>query len=264
MSDFPLASDHHTPSQYWFNYVYPIAIVIHETGGDRDLPSLFNTFNNSDRSAHYGIGTDDQGVDGACWQFVPETNGAGANCCPDPGHDPFWDPLITKYGNLNLCTLSVEHCNDLNNDKPLTPKQIETSFKLVAYWVNKYKISLANIKGHSSINPSRNCPGPYYPWAQLMSYLKGGSSVNVQQRRAFEAEWTALVPTARLDSGIANAAWADYQAGVFRGPALELEQTHDRSGNLLTSWGGEPLVRQICVGGRYEWVNGQPHFYPYA
>src|SRR6266568_208898 len=234
MPDFPQATFHPTPSQYWFNSVDPVAIVLHETGGDRDLPHLFNTFNTSDRSAHYGIGTDDNGVDGACWQFVPESHGAGANCCLEAGHDPFWDSLINQYGNLNLCTLSVEHCTaDLQNMVPLTQAQVRTSFALVAYWVKRYQISLSNIKGHSSLDPlsRKNCPGPYFPWAELMRFLKGGS-VNAHQRAAFEAEWTALVP-ARVDSGIAAAPGRTTKQGCFVALLWNSSKLTIRQGNRL-------------------------------
>lgn len=79
---------------------------------------------------------------------------------------------------------------------------------------------------------------------------------NPHQRQAFEKEWTAIVPDAMLTSGIANAAWDDYQAGNFHGPAL----TKEYSGE---NWEGKPITIQNVAGGRYEWT-GEAHYYSYV
>lgn len=78
---------------------------------------------------------------------------------------------------------------------------------------------------------------------------------NPNERAAFEKEWTSILPDVSLTSGIANAAWADYQLSKFHGPAL----THEIAAK---NWNGHDIVLQVTPGGRYEW-DGAPHFYPY-
>lgn len=75
-------------------------------------------------------------------------------------------------------------------------------------------------------------------------------------RHAFEKEWTSVVPTAMLNSGIANQAWLDYQRGNFRGPALTSEIPS-------TDWSGHPIILQVTPRGRYEWTNGIAQFIRY-
>jgi hypothetical protein len=171
MPDYPEASEHFVPRDYMFESNTPIALVIHKTGGDATPADILRTFlsNPEKPSAHYGVGTD-----GDIWQYVPETLGAGANCCVEAGYDPFWKPLLDKYGDLNKCTLAVEHCDaSLTNSTPLTPAQQTASFKLIAYLVTKHSIPLTHIKPHSSIDPlnRKNCPGNY-PWDDLFTYLR--------------------------------------------------------------------------------------------
>ncbi len=154
-------------------------LVIHGTGGNpnqtaQQLGEYFRT-NAEITSSHYGI--DRAGV---VAQYVLEKDGSAANCCVDPGYDPFWQPYLDKYHNLNLCTISIEHENDLTNSLALTDSQKQASFNLVAYLSKKYNIAFDHIKSHASIAPVNRarCPGPAYPWNELEAFL-GGSSMGV-------------------------------------------------------------------------------------
>ncbi len=155
------------------------AIVIHGTGTGNGQPSaqdIATFFQNdpNEASSHYVVGRD-----GGVVQVVWEKDGSGANCCVEQGYDSFWTPYLNQYGNLNRCTLSIEHVHwTSDNSDGLTPAQQDASFKLVAYLVQKYNIPLTHIKGHNSIDPINraNCPGAY-PWTELFTYLQGGSMV---------------------------------------------------------------------------------------
>lgn len=173
-ADYPLATAHFVPRSFMFDSNAQLIIVIHKTGGDATPEAVYRTFlasGNPGKSVHYAVGQD-----GTIWQFVPEALGAGGNCCTEPGYDPFWTPYINQYGNLNLCTLSIEHCDPaLDNSTPLTAEQQDASFQLVAYLANKYGIAVSHIKTHASIDPrSRaHCPGNY-PMAELLQYVEQG------------------------------------------------------------------------------------------
>src|SRR5258707_5216591 len=136
MADYPGAEEHFVPRSFMFNSNSHSVIVIHKTGGDATPQAVYNTFINSGnpgKSSHYAIGQD-----GSIWQFVPEALGAGANGIPDGTMEAFWQPYVAQYGNLNTCTISIEHCDPSpRNDTPLTPVQKQASFALVAYLTKK-------------------------------------------------------------------------------------------------------------------------------
>ena len=177
MVDYPGAEEHFVPRSFMFDSNAHSAIVIHKTGGDATPAAVLRTFLNSSehKSSHYAVGQD-----GTIWQFVPEELGAGANGPSDPnyaGYDRFWDHYMNTYGNLNLCTLSIEHCDPSGeNDTPLTPAQKEASFKLVAHLVKKYTIPVSHIKPHKSIIAT-GCPGTY-PMGELLQFLQSGGSIS--------------------------------------------------------------------------------------
>lgn len=180
--DYPGAEEHFVPRSFMFDSNAWKALVIHKTGGDATPQAVYNTFlasGNPGKSVHYAIGTD-----GSIWQFVPEALGAGGNCCVEAGHDPFWTPYVNTYGNLNLCTISVEHCDAaLDNSTSCPQAQVDASFKLVLHLAQKYHIAPDHIKPHSSLDPiSRaHCPGNY-PFAELLAYVqKGGMTMGVPQ-----------------------------------------------------------------------------------
>lgn len=175
--DYPAAQEHFVPRNFMFNSNAAKVIVIHKTGGDATPQAVYNTFlasGNPGNSVHYAVGTD-----GSIWQFVPEALGAGGNGRVEPGYDPFWQPYLNEYGNLNLCTLSIEHCDSSpSNSTPLTPAQKEASFKLVAYLCKKYGIPSTHIKTHASIDPvdRTRCPGNY-PMQELIAYVQNGGTM---------------------------------------------------------------------------------------
>lgn len=80
--------------------------------------------------------------------------------------------------------------------------------------------------------------------------------MNVNQRKAFEQEWTSIIPGLSPVTGIANAAWADYQAGNGHGPALSQEFT-------LDDWNSDKqYTAQVVTQGIYLW-DGSAHYHPY-
>jgi len=172
-ADYPVAQEHFVPRSFMFNSNAHKALVIHKTGGDATPQAVYNTFINSGnpgKSSHYAIGQD-----GSIWQFVPESLGAGANGITDSTTEAFWHPYIQEYGNLNECTISIEHCDPSpRNDTPLTAAQKQASFALVAHLCQKYDIAADHIKPHKSICATA-CPGTY-PMDELISYVQNGGS----------------------------------------------------------------------------------------
>jgi len=172
-ADYPAAQEHFVPRNFMFNSNARKCLVIHKTGGDATPQAVYNTFINSGnpgKSSHYAIGQD-----GSIWQFVPESLGAGANGITDSTTEAFWHPYIQEYGNLNECTISIEHCDPSpRNDTPLTAAQKQASFALVAHLCQKYDIAADHIKPHKSICATA-CPGTY-PMDELISYVQNGGS----------------------------------------------------------------------------------------
>ena len=185
MGDYPGAEEHFVPLNFTFNSNAHRAIVIHKTGGDATPDAVHSTFLASGllpdtdpkhkRSAHYAVGQD-----GTIWQFVSETRGAGANGIPDSSMEPFWKEFRQTFGNLNLCTLSIEHCDPkLDNSTPLTAEQKKASFDLVAHLARKYNIPASNIKPHRSICVT-GCPGTY-PMEELIQFIQTGGNEDMLQ-----------------------------------------------------------------------------------
>ena len=162
-----------------------LSIVIHKTGGTPNLASLASYFQTGAgmASTHFGID-----LDGQIGQFVLLKDGAGGNCCVEQGYDQYWTPFLSTYGNLNRCTISIEHIDpSLTNSTTPPAAQITASFALVKWLVQKFNIPLDHIKTHASIDPidRANCPGNY-PMAELLQFLQNGGS---------------MVPTGWLDDG---------------------------------------------------------------
>src|SRR5258708_6892683 len=179
MTDYPNALDMSLPTNYSFDSCAPLSIVIHETGGDMTLDAVYSTFLATMRSTTFAVD-----LDGRVAQYVPLVRGAGGNCCPDrdaSGNllcDPYWYAYIQQYGNLNLCTISIEHCNNSTNSLPMTQAQTDASNKLILWLCQRYKLNINHIKGHNSINPRSkpDCPGTF-SFSQLATFLQGGSMV---------------------------------------------------------------------------------------
>lgn len=213
------------------------AIVIHKTASPpwSTAQAVAQGFINEavGPSVHYVVGRD-----GTVIQCVSELSGAGGNCCLEAGHDPFWDSLAAQYGNLNLCTLSIEHVDtDPENQTPCTQAQLNASFALVLYLSQKWGIPPSNIKPHSSLDPiSRaNCPGNY-PFQQLINFVTNGGAPTPQTpppNANFDSEvldcWESfLVDTAHItDLPSETAIFAEWkrawQAGIQFGPPITLE-----------------------------------------
>src|SRR5258708_34256696 len=86
-----------------------LSIIIHKTAcnGFCSATDVANSFHNDTKdhkSAHFIVGRD-----GSVIQVVRLRHGAGGNCCVQPGYDPYWDPYLKKYANLNKSTISIEH-----------------------------------------------------------------------------------------------------------------------------------------------------------
>src|SRR5229473_4089 len=150
-----------------------LSIVIHKTGGTPSLASLASYFQTgaSMASTHFGVD-----LDGTVGQFVLLKDGAGGNCCLEVGHDTYWDSFSATYGNLNRCTISIEHIDPTQDNSTTQPQtQLSASFALVKWLVERFSIPLDHIRTHASIDPvSRaRCPGNY-PMAELLQYLQNG------------------------------------------------------------------------------------------
>ena len=150
------------------------AIVIHGTAGwqgasAQGVANMFATVPDK-RSSHFIIGRD-----GVVAQCVTLENGAGANCCLEPGHDPFWDIGVA---NLNTVTISIEHVHwTTDNSEPLTDVQKQTGFKLVRWLCDTCNVPTNHIKGHKTLDPQSraHCPGNY-PWQELFTFLQNGGA----------------------------------------------------------------------------------------
>jgi hypothetical protein len=202
MVDYAGAEEHFVPRSFMFDSNAHSAIVIHKTAGDPTPERVLQTFLNSpqdpnpdnrNRSAHYAVGQD-----GRIFQFVPEELGAGANGLSNPnspGYDPFWNPFRDRFVNLNLCTLSIEHCDpSKDSNTPLTPAQKVASFKLVAHLVKKYDIPASHIKPHKSIIAT-GCPGTY-PMGELLQFIQefiqSGGSISMGIPAGWHDDGTTL------------------------------------------------------------------------
>jgi N-acetyl-anhydromuramyl-L-alanine amidase AmpD len=189
MADYAKAQDHFLPADRfgYHNQNSHAAIVVHKTAGDATPQAVVNTFLATGKSVHYVIGQD-----GSVWQLIPEADGAGGNCCADDSHDPFWTPYISKYENLNFCTISIEHCDPASdNSTPLTPAQQEASFELIQFLMHKYGITRAAVKGHNTIDRTI-CPGNY-PWQALDQFLQAPPPSTVAVPRALIEELIAVL-----------------------------------------------------------------------
>ena len=259
--DYPGAIDMLLPTSYTFDSVAPLSIVDHCTGGDMTLDSLHQTFLATMRSAHFGIGRD-----GSVAQFVQLSRGAGGNCCPDRDANgnllcnPYWFPYVQQYGNLNFCTISIEHCNDSNNSLPLTPAQQDASNKLNLWLCEKFGLTTDHIHSHKSINPiaKPNCPGSAFDFNQLFNYINTNRSTSFMEQSILD-HWNSyfkslqgLFPTAniklpRSNTGIFRTYHDLYLKGHELGPATSYEYQS-------VDFGGVHVICQDFGSMRIVWV----------
>lgn len=166
-----------------FDYTDATWVTIHKTAGfqtAQDVATYFQNGSNGENvSAHYVVG-----LDGTIVQCVPESRGAGANCCLNTGHAGFLPTGV----NLNTKAISIEHVDPrTDNQTTCPPAQKAASFKLIYDICKRHNIPMrrgdasGGIIGHNQIDPVNRarCPGNY-PWDELLAYLKnGGNTVAV-------------------------------------------------------------------------------------
>lgn len=249
MADYALALDMALPTSYSFTSCDPLSIVVHETGGDMTLEAVHATFLATMRSTHFAI---DQ--EGRVAQFVPLVRGAGGNCCPDrdaSGNllcDPYWYAYVQQYGNLNLCTISIEHCNNATNSLPMTQAQIDASNKLILWLCQRFNLNINHIKGHNSINPVNkpDCPGTF-SFSQLATFL-AGQERNPFMEQQFSDVWFSV-------------AWA-FKSGIYQ-KVLDAFRAHQVSACYplgpeikTVDWSGNSIQFQALSNGLHaEWRN---------
>jgi hypothetical protein len=149
-------------------------LVLHKTAGGSSAQAVAAYFQagagGNRTSSHYIVGQD-----GVVVQCVAEKDGAGANCCLETGHDPFWPTDV----NLNLVTFSIENVDPAtDNSTPMPQKQKSALFSLIVDLCVRQHIPMrpadanGGIAGHSSIAPltRKRCPGNF-PWDELWAFL---------------------------------------------------------------------------------------------
>src|SRR6266581_311395 len=213
------------------------ALVIHKTGGGDGTAE--------GTASYFQHGTD--------VQCVHLNDGAGANCCPDSTHNAWWNPLISHFPNLNLCTISIEHCDiSTSNSSQLTSAQKAASFKLIKWIVDQYGFDIhTEIRPHNSIDATI-CPGNF-PWAEMIAYLEGTPPVptNPGADPVFlQQYWSSGVqPIPDFTTGIAHAWAKDVSQDLWRGVPIAKE------GKIM--WKGTLVPWQQFGGGFYTWEKGQ-------
>jgi N-acetyl-anhydromuramyl-L-alanine amidase AmpD len=127
----------------------PTLIVIHITEGLRD--SVYQTFLTEPKSTHFMVNKD-----GSIWQFVRSKDTAWGNGVVD---QPTSSIVLEKKGNPNNYSVSIEHEGYSTTD--ITPEQYDSSYKLVKYLADYWKIPLdrTHIIRHEEITGYKTCPG---------------------------------------------------------------------------------------------------------
>jgi hypothetical protein len=101
----------------FMNQMYrPTWFVVHFTGGTPNLNALYDYWNSSCVSSHFGIGREGNEA-GRIEQYVRYTDGSGANCCLEDGAAPF----LPRDVNLNVYTITVECINPDSSNAGLMP-----------------------------------------------------------------------------------------------------------------------------------------------
>jgi|SRR5579872_2346576 len=197
-------------------------LAVHKTASPGSAQDIAHFFMNDPAmaSTHYVVGQD-----GTIVQCVREVDGAGGNCCVDPGHADF----LPSDENLNLRTVSVEHCDpDPHNSTPLTPEQQAASFRLIRDICKRHNIPMrravndgkGGIIGHNDIAPinRKDCPN-VYPWNALWAYLSVPDTwINADQEAAALAMWQQGQSSIDYDTDDMALAWQEaYRHGHFFG-----------------------------------------------
>ena len=134
-------------------------IIIHYTGMHNELSALKKLCNvKSKVSAHYFIKKD-----GSILNLIPPLYVA-------------WHAGKSSWKgikSLNRYSIGIEIQNSGHDHKyeKFSKKQISSTKKLLKYLINKYKVDLKNVLGHSDIAPDRKKdPGEKFPWKELAKY----------------------------------------------------------------------------------------------
>jgi N-acetylmuramoyl-L-alanine amidase len=162
--------------------------------------------------------------------------------------------------NLNMYTISVEHCKYATDDSDiLTPQQVVTSFalcKAICEFCNIPKsvvtiqdVSQGGIIRHADCDAKyrSHCPGPY-PFADLQNYLNGGPEMFSNTLCVEVWSSSPVIPLPKRDTGIFNLWRAEWIAGHFKGVALSPEYA-------VTLSDGRAGVAQNFAGGTAYWAN---------
>tara|TARA_B100001057_G_scaffold467039_1_gene524763 strand:+ start:725 stop:1459 length:735 start_codon:yes stop_codon:yes gene_type:complete len=131
-------------------------IIIHYTGMQNELSALNRLCDIKAKvSAHYFI----------------KKNGSVLNLVP-PIYEA-WHAGKSSWKDLKLLNkysigIEIQNSGHDNKYEKFSQKQIISTKKLLRYLINKYKISLKNVLGHSDIAPDRKKdPGEKFPWKDL-------------------------------------------------------------------------------------------------
>lgn len=161
---------------------YPVdMLVLHYTGME-DGPSALERMRDEKAqvSAHYMVD-----VDGVIYQLVPEDMRA-------------WHAGVSNWqgdGDLNSRSVGIEIVNGGHNVKlsdgslqPYSRVQIEAVIELSRAIIERHKIPLNRVVGHSDIAPDRkDDPGEHFPWEEFAA-----RGVGFWPERPDEGELTKL------------------------------------------------------------------------
>ena len=131
-------------------------IIIHYTGMHNELSALKKLCDIKAKvSAHYFI----------------KKNGSVLNLVP-PIYEAWHAGKSSWKGlkSINRYSIGIEIQNSGHDNKyeNFSKKQIISLKKLLRYLINKYKINIKNVLGHSDIAPDRKKdPGEKFPWKEL-------------------------------------------------------------------------------------------------
>jgi hypothetical protein len=267
----------------FINQMYPpLAFIVHRTAGHVNVQQLYDYWQSTCVSSHFGISYDGYGYDPYdIWQFVNLWDGAGANCCPENGHHSFFN----RGGNANTYTISVEVCTpNTGNNGLMTNKQVESLVYLIQYVTSELGISTDNyseywngyetahtwlagnggIGMHRDVSPPNKgmCPGdPYYhgQMDSIIEMVRGGTSSkgkymdfddnNGMIIRMWESFYQRLqqttgsnIPIPRRDTGIFNQ-WRK----------MILEQNKFLGGVMSEEWPYENCMIQDFTSGQFKY-----------
>jgi N-acetylmuramoyl-L-alanine amidase-like protein len=193
----------------------PLVFVVHRTAGHVHVEQLYNYWQDTCISSHFGISYPGYGYDPYdIWQYVNLWDGAGANCCMGGGHWFF----TNRGGNANTYTISVEVCTPNTNNQGLMPIEQEDALVYLIQTVcaeldipidNYSEYTYGNgeashtwILDNGGIGMHRDvtsgkvmCPGdPYYQGQmdRVIERVRGGTIPPSDRRKGVEPEMVQI------------------------------------------------------------------------